>query len=226
MNVRELFGNISGTYDLLNRILSFGTDTRWRKRGVALLPHSQATRVLDLACGTLDLALHYLKGGPGEVFAIDFALPMLLTGQTKVSPILDPRLHLVCGDGLSLPFEANFFDAAMCAWGVRNLSDLSRGLTEIHRVLKPGSSFLVLEFFRPSTFVSKLFAKTYGRHVLPTVGKWISKDAQAYEYLHRSVQGFLSRAEFETLLAEHGFRLKQSRDLSGGIVSQILAVKT
>lgn len=225
MNLRELFGNISGTYDLLNRVLSFGTDRRWRKQGVAFLPHGPKTRVLDLACGTLDLALQYLDQGLGEVYAIDFALPMLFTGRAKVSPTLDPRLHLVCGDGLTLPFEDRSFDAGMCAWGMRNLSDISKGLKEISRVLKPGSPFLILEFFRPSNIFSKLFAKTYGRHILPNVGKWISKDSQAYEYLHRSVQGFFSRKEFEGVLQDHGFQLRQSKDLNKGIASMLLAIK-
>lgn len=223
MNIRELFSNISGTYDLLNKVLSMGTDKRWRKKGTKLLPHGKSLRVLDLASGTLDLSLQYLRQGDGEVYAIDFALPMLLTGRMKVSPTLDTRLHLVCSDCIHLSFPDHFFDAAMCAWGMRNFSNLSLSLNEVRRVLKPGGSLLVLEFFKPSRPFSKVFSKTYGRYVMPALGRWISKDNRAYEYLHRSIQGFLSREEYERLLNKTGFEIIESKDLTGGITSMVLA---
>lgn len=223
MNVRELFGNISGTYDLLNRVLSLGTDQRWRKRGTALLPHGKNVRVLDLACGTLDMALQYVRQGEGEVYALDFALPMLLTGQMKMSPTLDERIRLVCGDGERLPFPNQFFDAAMCAWGVRNFSNLSGGLAEIRRVLKPNGTFLILEFFRPAKTFTKIFSNTYGRHVIPRLGKWLSKDDRAYDYLHQSIRGFFSLAEYQEVLREAGFNVQTAKDLTGGISSLVLA---
>ncbi|MBI4125239.1 MAG: ubiquinone/menaquinone biosynthesis methyltransferase [Deltaproteobacteria bacterium] len=223
MNVRELFSNISGTYDLLNRVLSFGADQRWRKQGVSLLPHGAGVRVLDLACGTLDMSLQYLRQGEGEVYAADFALPMLLTGRMKASPTLDPRLHLVCTDGTRLPFPSRFFDAVMCAWGVRNFSNLPGGLKEIRRILKPNGSVLILEFFRPAKTFSKIFSKTYGRHVIPRLGKWLSKDGGAYDYLHRSVQGFYSLEEYQGVLKDSGFDIQIAKDLTGGISSLVLA---
>lgn len=223
MNVRELFGNISGTYDLLNRVLSFGADQRWRKKGTALLPHGPNVRILDLACGTLDMTLQYLRQGEGEVYAADFALPMLLTGHMKVSPTLDKRLHLVCGDGQGLPFPEKFFDAAMCAWGVRNFANLKSGLEEIRRVLKPNGVFLILEFFRPAKTFSKIFSKTYGRHVIPRLGKWLSKDDRAYDYLQQSIQRFCSLEEYQQVLREAGFNVQITKDLTGGISSLVLA---
>lgn len=223
MNVRELFSNISGTYDLLNRVLSFGRDQKWRQKGIGLLPHGKNVRVLDLACGTLDMSLQYIRQGEGEVYCSDFALPMLLTGQMKVSPTLDGRIHLVCADGARLPFPDRFFDAAMCAWGMRNFANGAAGLSEVRRVLKPNGAFLILEFFRPAKTFSKIFAKTYGRHVIPAIGKWISKDSQAYDYLHQSVQGFYSLAEYQNVLREAGFRVQIAKDLTGGISSLVLA---
>lgn len=223
MDTRELFSNISGTYDLLNRVLSFGQDQRWREKGVSLLPQGRNVRILDLAAGTLDMALQYVNHGEGEIYAVDFALPMLLTGQMKVSPTLDQRINLVCGDGENLPFPSGFFDAVMCAWGVRNFAHPKRGLEEIKRVLKPGGSFLVLEFFRPSKPLTKLFSNTYGKYVIPTLGKWISKDNQAYDYLHQSIQGFFSLKEYKSLLEEAGFKVNVAKDLTAGISSLILA---
>lgn len=222
-SVKQLFSNISGTYDLLNRVLSFGTDQRWRKKGVSLLPHGRDVRVLDLASGTLDLALQYAKQGEGKVYCLDFALPMLLTGKQKTPPTLDSRIHLVCGDGLHLPFPDQFFDAAMCAWGMRNIPDTPTALKEVARVLKPGGSFLILEFFKPNRIVSKIFAKTYGRHVMPAIGRWISRDKGAYDYLHRSIQKFFTRGEYEKLLEAYGFEIIAARDLTGGVNSLILA---
>lgn len=222
-NIKELFGNISGTYDLLNRILSFGVDQRWRKRGINFLPSGKEIKILDLASGTLDLSLHFLGKKEGEVFALDFSLPMLLTGRTKISPTLDERLHIICGDGLSLPFEEKMFDACMCAWGVRNFSDIEKNLSEVRRVLKPGGYLLVIEFFKPSKLLSKVFAKTYGRYIIPAVGKFLSKNAQAYDYLQKSIQGFVSRSAYEIVLKKMGYTVEISKDLTGGIASLILA---
>ena len=225
INVRELFSNISGTYDLLNRVLSFGSDQRWRKKGISLLPHGKNVRVLDLAAGTLDMSLQYTQQGEGDVYAVDFALPMLMTGQMKVSPTLDGRIHLVCGAGEKLPFPSQYFDAVMCAWGVRNFSHLEEGLQEIKRVLKPNGSFLILEFFKPAKPLSKIFSKTYGRYVIPALGKFISKDNQAYDYLHQSIQGFLSLKEYKNVLQDAGFHVTVAKDLTAGISSLILANK-
>lgn len=223
MNVRELFGNISGTYDLLNGVLSLGTDKRWRRKGAKLLPHGKGLRLLDLASGTLDLTLQYAKQGDGEIYCVDFALPMLLTGRTKVSPVLDNRVHIVCGDGLGLPFPDRFFDVAMCAWGMRNLPDPFKGLQEARRVLKPGGSLLVIDFFKPSRAFSRLFSQTYGKYVIPALGSLISGNRSAYAYLHDSIEGFHTRFEYENLLERAGFKIIVSKDLTGGISSMLLA---
>lgn len=218
-----MFGNISGTYDLINRVLSAGRDQKWRKKSVSLLPHGPSIRILDLASGTMDMALQYLKQGEGEVYALDFALPMLLTGQQKVSPQLDPHLHPVCGTADRLPFPDQYFDGAMCAWGVRNFTDINASLAEVRRVLKPGSTFAILEFFRPQNIFSKIFSQTYGKYVIPNIGKFISKDNAAYDYLQSSIRGFFSRKEFEQKLSEYGFEIAASKDLSGGISSLLVA---
>ncbi|MBI5299596.1 MAG: ubiquinone/menaquinone biosynthesis methyltransferase [Deltaproteobacteria bacterium] len=223
MNVKELFSNISGTYDLLNRVLSMGTDKRWRKKGTKLLPHGKNLRILDLASGTLDLTLQYAKQGDGEIYCVDFALPMLMTGRTKVSPVLDHRIHLICGNGMGLPFPGQFFDAAMCAWGMRNFSDPLKGLKEAQRVLKPGASLLVIDFFKPSRSFSKIFSRTYGKYIIPTLGSLISGNKAAYDYLYNSVEGFYTRFEYENLLEQAGFEIIVSKDLTGGISSLILA---
>lgn len=225
MNVRGLFSEISGTYDLLNRILSFGADQRWRKKGVSHLPHGDGMRILDLASGTLDLTLQYLKTGKGEVYAVDFALPMLLRGETKLTPNLENRVHLICSDGLKLPFPDGYFDAAMCAFGVRNFSNLKEHLKEMKRVLKPQGSLLILEFFKPTKIWTKLFNNTYERYILPTVGGLFSKNKKAYSYLYRSIKNFCTKQEYLNLLSNKGFQILKTKEFSGGIASLILASK-
>ena len=222
-DVRKYFSEISGTYDLLNRVLSLGIDRKWRREAVQVLPHGPETRVLDLAAGTLDLSLTYLNGGPGEIYGVDIAQAMLLQGKTKVSPTLDPRLHLVCADGLQLPFPDHFFDAAMCGYGMRNLPDNHEGLKELKRVLKPNASLLVLEFFRPNKILSKIFSQTYGRFVIPTIGKLISRNNEAYQYLHQSVSDFYTLEEYKQLMEKTGFTVTRAKHLTGGISSFILA---
>lgn len=225
MNVRELFGNISGTYDLLNRVMSFGIDQRWRKKGIALLPHGPKSRVLDIASGTLDMALHYLHEGEGEVFALDFCEPMLLTGRLKVSPLVDDRLNIVCGDSLDIPFPDNYFSAAMCAWGVRNFKNVQRNTEEVWRVLQPGGVFLVIDFFKPTNTFSKAFSKTYGKYIMPALGKWIAKDNAAYEYLHQSIEAFYTLNEYTWMMTQSRFTVLQRQELTRGISSLVLAQK-
>src|SRR3989338_7081969 len=158
-NIRQLFSNISGTYDLLNKVLSFGTDKKWRKKGVGLLPHANHVKILDLASGTLNLSLEYTRQGAGEVYALDFSLPMLLTGHTKVSPTLDKRLHLICGDFRKL------MGAMSCRLLVAGFPKMTRPIIiciapyKVFTVEKTTKAFLkkkVLKFFKQATSPEEL----------------------------------------------------------------------
>ena len=221
--VKRLFDDISGTYDILNRLLSFSIDKRWRKKGVAKLPHGDSVKILDLASGTMDLALQYTQNGPGKVWCVDFSMPMLTQGLSKVSPDLNQRIIPVCADGLRLPFPDRYFDAAMCAYGMRNLELNKKGLKELYRVLKPGASLLILEFFRPTTLPAKIFYNTYGRYIIPMVGNWFSRNKKAYQYLQSSIRNYYSLSEYQELMKEYGFKILQAKNFSGGISSMILA---
>lgn len=220
--VQELFTSIAPSYDFLNHFLSFSVDKRWRDKAIAALGKSAPERLLDLCAGTLDLTQKVMQKFPtSEVFAADFAVAMLEEGREKVRG--KAKAHRICADGHRLPFGTASFDAVLCAFGIRNLENRSQAAKEIRRVLRPGGKLIVLEFFRPDRFFSKLFYQTYGKYVLPRIGGAISRNRKAYEYLQNSIQHFFSVEEYSRLLLEHGFQKPEVLPLSGGIAHRIVA---
>jgi ubiquinone/menaquinone biosynthesis methyltransferase len=220
--VRRMFDRISPTYDLLNRLLSFGIDQRWRKRALALLARDlPAGPLLDLCAGTLDLSLALgRKFADRKIVSLDFARDMLLAGRSKL-----PAPALVVADAMRLPVRSNVAAGIVCGFGMRNLADPCKGLAEAHRVLAPGGVLVVLEFFKPTRLPTRIFHALYGRVVLPMVGRMVSGDAEAYRYLSRSMQGFLTVREFEAAMRDAGFRDVQSEDLTFGVATLVRGVR-
>jgi ubiquinone/menaquinone biosynthesis methyltransferase len=220
--VQRMFDRISPTYDLLNRLLSLGIDQRWRARALdALARELPEGALLDACAGTLDLSLAIRKRWPDRtLLSIDFARDMLLAGRGKV-----PTTHSVVGDAMRLPVGSGKLAGFICGFGMRNLSDPAAGLAEAARVLAPDGVCVVLEFFRPQSFATRLFHAAYGRVLLPLVGRIVSGDGEAYRYLSRSMQGFMSRAEFEAAMRAAGFHAVEGRDLSLGIASIVRGVR-
>jgi ubiquinone/menaquinone biosynthesis methyltransferase len=227
--VRRMFDRISPTYDLLNRLLSAGTDRRWRERALSVLAQEAPEGpLLDSCAGTLDLAQGIAQRWPGRALvAGDFARAMLLAGREKLD-IAPPRAVsplLAVFDAMRLPFASGAFAGVTCGFGMRNLADPLRGVAEAQRVLSPGGVFVVLEFFRPTRLPTRLFHAIYARAVLPLVGRLVSGDGEAYAYLSRSMRGFMTRAEFEQALRAAGFRQVRAVDLTFGIASLVWGVK-
>ena len=221
--VRRMFDRISPTYDLLNRLMSGGTDRRWRDRALSVLGAEAPSGVLfDCCAGTLDLTAQMSQRWPERrVLAGDFAAEMLRAGKPKLAP---SSRALVC-DAMQLPFASEAFAGITNGFGMRNLSDPRRGVAEAYRVLKPGGVFVVLEFFRPTRFVTRAFHAVYGRGLLPLMGRLVSGDGEAYRYLSRSMRGFLTREEMEQSLRDAGFARVRGVDLTLGIASIVWGVK-
>ena len=198
--VQQMFSDIAPRYDLLNHVLSMNIDRAWRRKALHALQwiRRPAGSYLDLCAGTLDVgaALVEQPGFTGFVAGADFAVPMLQHGSGKAPREL---LAPVGADALALPFAGGSLDGAIVAFGIRNVADLDVGLQEVHRVLKPGARFVILEFSTPPLSIVRIFYHMYFHHVLPLIGRLVSGHGSAYTYLPMSVSHFPT----EEMLAGH-----------------------
>lgn len=218
--VEQMFDNISGKYDLLNRILSMGIDVRWRKKVVKSVKKANPKTVLDIATGTGDLAIQIAKSTQAQITGFDLSAGMLEVGRKKVTKEkLDDRIEMIQGDAENMPFENNSFDVITVAFGVRNFENLKKGLDEIYRVLKPGGKFIILEFSQPESFPMKQLYAFYSKNILPKIGKQISKDESAYTYLPDSVKAFPYGEEMKKILKNSNFSKSSDKKLTFGIAS-------
>lgn len=221
-HVEAMFDEIAPRYDLLNRVLSFGIDVRWRKRAVRLLAdalEAPPDRLLDVATGTADLAIEALSLG-GEVVGVDISDGMLDGGRKKLAERrLGDRVTLVQGDAADLPFEEDSFDGAFVAFGVRNFEDLQEGLTGIRRVLRPGAPLVILETSQPTSFPFKQGYQLYSRHLMPRIGRALSGNAEAYEYLPESARQFPYGEAFLRELRTAGFSDGIAQPVTFGVAS-------
>jgi ubiquinone/menaquinone biosynthesis methyltransferase len=216
---RGMFERIAPTYDLLNRLMSVGIDRRWRAQAVAEAAHGPAGPVLDLCAGTMDMTAMLARARPDDrIVAVDFSPSMLEAGRRKA-----PHAEVVVADAAALPFDDASFAAVLCGFGIRNLADPAAGAQEVRRVLRPGGVFVTLELFRPTRPATRAFHRAYSTLVLPALGGWLSGDRQAYEYLARSMAGFLTRQEYERLLVGVGYSRVRGSDLTLGVASVVRA---
>ncbi len=224
--VQRIFSEIAPRYDLLNHVLSLNIDRAWRRKAVDRLDWEREPdgTFLDACAGTYDLALELARrpAFQGRVVASDFAQPMLVTGLPKLEGV---GISSVCGDSLRLPFPDGSFAGATVGFGVRNLSNLGRGLAELRRVLAPGARLVVLEFTTPPNALVRAGYHFYFHRVLPLVGRIVSGHPWAYTYLPKSVGAFPGPDRLEEMFAEAGFRDTGHRLLTFGIAAIHWGVK-
>ncbi len=204
--VAQMFDTISGNYEGLNRVISFGIDIQWRKKVLKMVSSIRPNEVLDIATGTGDLAILMSETTAGKIVGLDISAGMLEVGRKKVDARnLSDRIELILGDSENMPFDDNSFDAITVAFGVRNFENLEKGLTEILRVLKPGGLFVILETSNPTKFPFKQGYLFYTRNILPLIGKLFSKDNAAYGYLSESASVFPFGEALNNILRNIGF---------------------
>ena len=227
--VREMFTQIAPRYDLLNHLLSLQLDRLWRARAAKRLrPVLQRpdALVLDLCCGTGDLALALAHAGKAQIIGADFAHPMLVRAKEKTVAQAPPAKQSAASpmpffeaDALRLPFASASFDLVATAFGFRNLANYEAGLREIYRVLKPGGAIAILEFTEPPEGLWGDFYRWYFCKVLPKVGGLISGQQSAYTYLPKSVARFFRPSELAALLSTVGYQSVDYRAWTLGTVA-------
>ena len=225
--IAAMFDRISPKYDALNHLLSFNLDKVWRRKTAKAVAKSQPKTILDLATGTADLAIALAKQNPqAHIIGMDISEKMLDIGKEKVKQRnLENQIELHLGDATALPFEDNSFDAVTVAFGVRNFENLEQSLFEIQRVLKPNGQLVILEFSMPEKFPIKQAYLLYFKHILPKIGKWVSKDNSAYSYLPASVEKFPKPIVFSHLLASFGLGKCNTKRLTMGVAALYVSNK-
>ncbi|MCK5815483.1 MAG: bifunctional demethylmenaquinone methyltransferase/2-methoxy-6-polyprenyl-1,4-benzoquinol methylase UbiE [Flavobacteriaceae bacterium] len=225
--VAQMFDTISGNYDGLNRMISFGIDVKWRKKVLAIVKNSKANSILDIATGTGDLAISFAKNTDANIIkGLDISEGMLNVGKEKIlKEGLSDKIEMILGDSENLPFEDESFDAISVAFGVRNFENLEKGLSEILRVLKPKGTFVVLETSVPIKSPYKQLYQFHSTKILPLIGKLFSKEESAYSYLSKSASNFPYGEAFNNILQKTGFIEVINKPQTLGVVTIYTATK-
>ncbi|MDE6688641.1 MAG: bifunctional demethylmenaquinone methyltransferase/2-methoxy-6-polyprenyl-1,4-benzoquinol methylase UbiE [Prevotella sp.] len=225
--VEQMFDNIAPSYDKLNHRLSWNIDRGWRKKAIGLLAPYRPQTMLDIATGTGDFAIlsaQMLK--PKSLIGADISEGMMEIGRQKVKRLgLQDIISFAKEDCLHLSYADDTFDAVTAAFGIRNFADLDKGLQEMCRVLKPGGHLSIVELTTPVSFPMKQLFHIYSHTVLPTYGRLISKDTDAYSYLTKTIEAFPQGERMKDILKQAGFKDAGFRRLTFGICTMYYATK-
>ena len=216
--VQNVFDQVYDQYDLMNDFMSFGIHRIWKKNLLNMMNPSKNQKLIDVACGTGDIAQLYLKyvNELSEITCVDPNEGMINKGKEKLNEY--KNLKWLISPAEKLPVIDNSFDFYTISFGLRNTKDLNKSLAEAHRVLKPGGRFLCLEFSKIQNSNLNYIYKNYSK-IIPTIGKYIVGEKQPYEYLVKSIENFVNQDELIDLMKKQNFKNCTYRNLSGGIVS-------
>lgn len=220
--VKNIFDDISGKYDLLNHLLSFGVDRRWRKKALKLTGLNKDSFLLDVACGTGDVAIEAKKLGVEKIVGADFSHNMLSLFNKKSKWIVGNNVQMVAEQ---MPFKDESFTNITVAFGVRNFYNIQEGFNSFYRVLKPGGKATIIEFRMPKKKFFAALYKFYFKKILPAIGGLISGNKTAYTYLPESVEEFDMKVDLIKLLQNSGFRKIDIYSFTFGIVQTLIAEK-
>ncbi|MGY8934355.1 MAG: bifunctional demethylmenaquinone methyltransferase/2-methoxy-6-polyprenyl-1,4-benzoquinol methylase UbiE [Flavobacteriales bacterium] len=225
--VEKMFDAISENYDGLNRVISFGTDIKWRKKVLAIIIDHQPESILDIATGTGDLAIKFAeKTSATKIIGLDLSEGMLSIARKKVADTeLKNTIEFIKGDSEALPFKDNMFDAITVSFGIRNFENLEKGLSEILRVIKPKGLLIILETSVPTKFPFKQGYQFHSKTVLPLIGKLFSKDKVAYNYLSESASVFPYGEKLNNILRKIGFINVINKPQTFGVATIYTATK-
>ncbi|APR98185.1 bifunctional demethylmenaquinone methyltransferase/2-methoxy-6-polyprenyl-1,4-benzoquinol methylase UbiE [Wolbachia endosymbiont of Folsomia candida] len=220
--VKEVFDSVADRYDIMNDIMSLGMHRLWKDQMVSSIHFSENAKILDVAGGTGDIAIRIAKKSPSSRITIcDINQNMLNKGRDKSINLNQLSFNWVCASAESLPFADSEFDYCTIAFGIRNVSDRKKALSEMHRVLKPNGKFICLEF-APMHYQNKAFTKIYDLYsfkVIPKIGSAIAKDQSSYEYLVKSIREFPTQVDFKKEIEDVGFKDVKFNNVSYGIVA-------
>ncbi len=229
-SIQNMFGTIASQYDRTNAVLSFQMHRIWNRELVKkVIGTSYPENVLDLCCGTGEIAFNYLKNRTGscEAFMLDFCPEMLDCAKAKAGQMHMERhlIHYLQADAQEIPLPNNSIECATMAYGIRNIKDPQKSAKEVYRVLKPGATFGILELTQPSNRMLRMGHSLYLRYALPVLGKLLTSNQDAYSYLCNSIHTFIPPEKLVGVLEAAGFKDVQSHPMMGGIATIITGKK-
>ena len=223
--VKEIFSNVASKYDLMNDLMSFGIHRNWKNKMVEKINLSRNCKIIDVAGGTADIAMRILKKPNSSnlncnIDVVDINQEMLGVGkQRAIDANLFSQLKFTCGDGENLPFMDKQFDFYTIAFGIRNFTNIQKGLHEAKRVLKDGGKFICLEFSKVEDYFLQKIYDQYSFKIIPKIGEIILKDRNSYQYLVESIRKFPEQNQFKKMLEDAGFSNISYQNLNFGIVT-------
>ena len=220
--VKKLFENVSGRYDLMNDFMSLGIHRVWKESMLDWLAPRRGQSLIDVAGGTGDIAFNFIKRAKTGANAtiLDLTESMMIEGKKKTIDLPEEsQINWVCGDAMRMPFRDSTFDVYTISFGIRNVTNISKTLSEAYRVLKPGGRLMILEFSSVNNDLISWIYDKYSFNIIPKLGEFVSNDRESYQYLVESIRKFPNQEKFSEMIINEGFRKVKYRDLTFGIAA-------
>ncbi len=220
--VKKIFENVSGRYDLMNDFMSLGIHRVWKKSMLDWLAPRRGQSLIDVAGGTGDIAFNFIKRAKTGANAtiLDLTESMMIEGKKKTTDLPEEsQINWVCGDAMRMPFSDSTFDVYTISFGIRNVTNISKTLSEAYRVLKPGGRLMILEFSSVNNDLISWIYDKYSFNIIPKLGEFVSNDRESYQYLVESIRKFPNQEKFSEMIINEGFRKVKYRDLTFGIAA-------